>query len=139
MVCIYCGNKTEVTNSRLQRKTNTVWRRRRCTVCHAVFTSSEHIDYNRSIAIKYDTSHITPFDRDLLFLNIYDACKHRKTGVADASALTETILGKLLKLDANDGVIPRDTLVSIVSETLNRFDKAASVHYLAYHPYNQDY
>ena len=134
MVCIYCGNKAEVTNSRLQRKSNAVWRRRRCTVCHAVFTSTERIAYESSLAVGYGTSHITPFARDLLFLSIYDACKHRKTGVADASAITETVLGKLLQLNTQDGVIPRDALVTIVSETLKRFDTAASVHYLAYHP-----
>ena len=134
MVCIYCGNKTEVTNSRLQRKANTVWRRRRCLVCHAIFTSTERVSYDSSFAIEYGTSHITPFERDVLYLSIYDACKHRKTGAADASALTETVLGKLLHLSAKDGVIPRNALVSVVSETLQHFDMAASVHYLAYHP-----
>lgn len=134
MVCIYCRSKTEVTNSRLQKKTNAIWRRRRCTVCQAIFTSTEHIAYESSLAIGYGTSHIAPFQRDILFLSIYDACRHRKHATSDAAALTETVIGKLLQLGTKDGVVPRNVLVSTAEETLKRFDTAASVHYLAYHP-----
>lgn len=133
MVCIYCGSSTRVANSRLQKKINRVWRRRACEKCAAVFSSLEQVVYDSSIAVKTTMSHIVPFNRDLLYLSIYDACRHRKLAVTDATALTDTILSKLPSR-AQQGLITRDDIVKLAQETLAHFDQAAAVHYAAFHP-----
>ena len=134
MVCIYCQSKTRVSNSRLQKRTNQVWRRRQCLNCHAIFTSLEHSAYDNTLAVQLGTSHIVPFQRDVFFLSIYEALRHRKSGASDASALTDTVLGKLLAGQANQGLIQRQTIVRTASDVLKRFDKAAHVQYMAFHP-----
>ncbi len=134
MVCIYCGGKTAVTNSRLQTKANSVWRRRRCYACKAVFTTEEHASYESSFAMQYNASHIVPFERDMLFLSIYEACRHRKNAVSDAASLTTTVLSKLQMIATSNGAIQRNDIVRVTSETLKLFDNASAVHYLAYHP-----
>ncbi len=134
MVCIYCTGNTNVTNSRLQKRTNTVWRRRRCTLCKAVFTTSEGVAYEGALGITNTASHIVPFERDLLFLSIYEACRHREYAVKDATALTNTIIAKLYRLQDEPGLIDRDNVIMLTSETLKAFDPIACVHYLAFHP-----
>jgi len=133
MVCIYCKGETHVTNSRLQKRTNQVWRRRQCNSCQAIFSSLEHVVYEGGLTVQSSTSHITPFQRDKLFLDIYDACRHRSNAISDATALTETVLSKLLALRTSQGLIPRDTLVKITDSVLKQFDRSAHVHYLAFH------
>lgn len=137
MVCIYCGSETLVTNSRLQRRTNRTWRRRRCQKCGAIFSSLEQVVYEGSIAVQNSMSHIVPFSRDQLYVSIYEACKHRASAVTDASALSDTILGKLVPSHLN-GLVQRDDIVHITEQVLRRFDTAAAVHYAAYHPSHPD-
>jgi len=134
MVCVYCSSSTNVTNSRLQKRTNSVWRRRRCTDCDAIFTTTESVAYEGSLGVLDATSHIIPFDRDLLFLSIYESCRHRLHAPADATALSGTIIAKLHRSQDEPGVIARDTIVIVASETLKAFDPVACVHYLAFHP-----
>lgn len=132
MVCIYCGGETQVINSRSQKRYNHVWRRRRCAKCGAVFTSVETAELSKSLVIK-NKGNLQPFLRDTLFISIYESLKHRKSALRDATALTETIIGKLEHHIA-DGVINRDVLVQAAYLSLKRFDKAAAMHYQAYHP-----
>jgi len=133
MVCIYCAGRTRVVNSRLQKRLNKVWRRRRCLKCQAVFSSIEQNVYDYSLAVKDRESHIIPFQRDQLFLSIYDACKHRKSAASDAAALTETALSKLTTRTEN-GIITYETIITSTSSILKKFDKAAHSYYTAYHP-----
>src|SRR5579872_3157022 len=49
MNCIYCGGRTEVTNSRRQKRNNQVWRRRQCLKCKTVVTTQETIDYSSAL------------------------------------------------------------------------------------------
>ena len=133
MVCIYCGAKTQVINSRLQKRVNVVWRRRRCQSCRVVFTSLEQNDYENALVVERDASHIIPFRRDELFLSVYEACRHRHNAVADASALTKTILGQLPAIQTSEGRISRDKLVGLVYDALKRFDAVAAIHYNAFH------
>ena len=133
MVCIYCGGETKVVNSRHQKKTNQVWRRRRCLACQGVFTSYEGADLASSLVFRRNLAHLEPFQRDRLFLSIYEACRHRKTAETDARALTDTILAKL-RGKIQDASVDRTQLVSVSSEVLKRFDRAACTAYLAFHP-----
>ena len=73
-----------------------------------------------------------PFIQEILFLSLHHSLQHRKTAVADAAALCQTVLGRLSSL-VQDGQIERKAVISTVSLVLKRFDRAAAVSYLAYH------
>lgn len=133
MVCVYCGSETRVVNSRPQKRSNSIWRRRKCTSCKVTFSSSEHADYESLLVVHDATSHIVPFERDALFLSVYDACRHRKTATKDATALTDTVVSTLSSLHKNQGILESNDIIQTVSSVLEKFDKVAYVHYTAFH------
>ena len=132
MVCVQCGGKTSVENSRPQKRSNQVWRRRQCQSCYTVFTTEESINYSGSWRVKYPNGSLQPFVRDKLLLSLHRSCQHRKTALADAQGLTDTIIKKILT-QTSDGIINSQSIIQITQVALNRFDKAASVHYAAFH------
>lgn len=132
MVCIYCGKDTKVSNSRLNKRLNQVWRRRECTSCKGVFTTREQAETDKSIAY-INGSSVEPFSREKLLLSVYESLRHRKTAPADAKALTDTIVAKL-QADITNASITRDDVIQQASKTLQHFDKAAYTHYRAFHP-----
>ncbi|MEO8105636.1 MAG: hypothetical protein ABI602_04885 [Candidatus Saccharibacteria bacterium] len=134
MVCIQCQSETRVINSRLQKKANQVWRRRKCGNCRTIFTTREVAQYELAWLVR-TSSTLRPFHRDKLLLSIIASIQHRPNALEDASALTETVMNKLL-YTAPAGVIDASTITRIVQVALNRFDKAASVHYQAFHRNN---
>jgi transcriptional repressor NrdR len=134
MVCIYCGNtKTQVTNSRLQKRVNTIWRRRSCSKCLAVFTTIEQPDLSTTIAVRMSSKTLLPLQRDKLLVSIYDSCKHRATAYEDATELTKTCIADIIQ-SAVSGVVDRNAIVAITGSVLDRFDKVAATMYRAYHP-----
>lgn len=133
MVCIYCGKATRVTNSRLQKQSNQVWRRRQCQTCGAVFTSIEAADYPKSFALKMPDAVLRPFIKERLFLSILKCCEHRKNGLQDAIALTDTAVAKVLRT-GTQSVISAQQLTKIVHDMLRNFDNASAVQYAALHP-----
>lgn len=132
MVCVYCKNQTQVINSRLQKRANQVWRRRKCTECASIFTTIEAVDVAQALSVHRDGRY-EAFSRDILLLSIYDSLKHRKTAPTDATALVLTIIGQLYHLVEN-GLLERDQIVAISTETLERFDNVAATYYKAFHP-----
>lgn len=136
MVCIYCSSNTQVTNSRSQKKLNQVWRRRQCMQCRSIFTTHELTDLSTSLAVSYSPTDLRPFVRELLFMSIYESCKHRPQAIYDATHISQTVIAKVFTTlsQADNGVITRDTLVEICAATLEAFDSAAATMYGAYHP-----
>ncbi len=132
MVCYYCGHTTDVTNSRLQKRSNRVWRRRACRECKTTVTTLETLDYTTSLALRQPTGRLEPFSRDNLFLSVWESLRHRKTALRDATTLTENILAKLPEC-MNNNAIERARLVTLVGLVLQRFDPVAGTHYTAYH------
>ncbi|MHB1864975.1 MAG: NrdR family transcriptional regulator [Candidatus Saccharimonadales bacterium] len=132
MVCIYCGSKTEVINSRQQARNNSTWRRRRCLTCHALVTTIEQVEYTKSWVVLGNKGEYRPFLRDKLFLSIYDSLRHRKTALSDSESITATVISKLAK-DTKSAHIPREQIIRATCEILKRFDKVAVVHYKAYY------
>lgn len=132
MECIYCSHKTQVINSRPQKRLRQVWRRRQCTHCKAVFTTLETVDTTTSLLVTDKTGHSEPFQRDKLFVSLLSACGHRKTAQRDAAALTNTTLAKLYPQIVS-ATISAATITETALEVLKRFDKAAAVQYAAYH------
>lgn len=133
MVCIYCGSPTKVTNSRLQKQANQVWRRRQCLRCKEVFTTHEGAELGGSLAVSgHNSNELIPFSRDKLFVSIYESLRHRPSAISDASALTATIIARLV-LVARDGHLKRHDITTITTEVLGRFDTTAATVYAAYH------
>ena len=133
MNCIYCGGKTQIINSRGQKKLNQTWRRHKCTDCQGVFTSVEAIYLPTSLLFQRGPRLTEPFQRDILFTSVYESCKHRKDTTKAATALTATILSKLLN-EVQNASLERQQVISVTKEVLKHFDKAAAVQYQAYHP-----
>lgn len=132
MVCIYCSGETKVTNSRLQKRANQIWRRRQCLECGALFSTEEQAITDTSILF-IKIRHSEPFQREKLLLSVYEALRHRKTAISDATALCETIWSQLY-IRITDAKLARDDVVRVTHEVLKRFDKAAATAYLAFHP-----
>ena len=144
MVCIYCRSDMGVTNSRPQKSRNQVWRRRLCKACGAVFTSVEVIDLAQSLMVAKSTdsateaahatkSQMEPFDRDRLFISIYESLRHRPAAARDARGLADTVTAHIISASQH-GLVPLRTITEIVLNTLRRFDMAAATHYGAFHP-----
>jgi transcriptional repressor NrdR len=134
MVCIYCGAPTQVVNSRHQVRANHIWRRRKCTGCGEIFTTEEHAALHSSLMIESaDRKKLLPFNRDQLFASVHDSCRHRPSSVDDASALTQTIVAQLVKLQ-QDGVLQLADIARATHVVLKRFDQTAAAVYAAYHP-----
>jgi transcriptional regulator NrdR family protein len=134
MVCIYCEGPTRVINSRLQRRTNQVWRRRSCEKCPAVFTTLEAAVLETAVVVHNAANEIRPFIRELLFLSIYESCKHRPTALTDARELTQTVLQQLRPLMSTGSLTTADIAQQTIA-VLRRFDAAASTMYGAFHPF----
>lgn len=131
MNCIYCGGNTQVTNSRPQKRSNAIWRRRKCKSCDNIISSVERVDLAQALRIELLSGKIVPFYRDILFVSIYDCLKHRSNSVNDATEITDTVILKLTKL--HKAVIKREQLIDISKEILAKFDNVALVQYSAFH------
>jgi transcriptional repressor NrdR len=133
MVCIHCGSKTQVLNSRLQHRNNQVWRRRQCSNCGAVFTTEESALYSASWRVQDQKGTLKPFSRDKLLLSLYNSCGHRPKALSDASGLVDTVIKRLLD-QTDNGLLSNKVIAGVSLVVLNRFDKSAGVHYSANHP-----
>lgn len=135
MVCTYCGGNTQVANSRHQLKNNQVWRRRLCLKCKATFTTQEKIQYELAWVVSRRAGSFRPFSRDKLLLSMSKCCEHRQNALSDAQGLTETIINKLSTYITKDapGTLLSQDIAQVAQVALNRFDRAASVHYQAHH------
>lgn len=133
MVCYTCGGETAVLNSRPQKRANQVWRRRQCVLCDSIYTTTEAIDYAKSLLVKPRSSkRLEPFARDRLMLSLYKSLGHRPTALADAGGLCATITAKVAPR-AIDGVLQADHIIETALVALNRFDKLGAQHYQAFH------
>ncbi|MCA9329368.1 hypothetical protein KDA11_01885 [Candidatus Saccharibacteria bacterium] len=132
MVCIYCSKNTRVANSRIQKRQNSVWRRRVCDNCTATVTTLEKIQLNTAVVVTDKNNHQIPFIRDKLFISILNCLKHRKSSISDAAGLTDTIISNLCAL-VTDGAITRSDIISESLIVLGNFDNVAFVQYKAYH------
>jgi transcriptional regulator NrdR family protein len=132
MVCSYCGGKTEVTNSRHQKRLNQVWRRRHCTDCSATYSTHELTAYDSVWRVQTKNTSLVPFNKQKLFIELYKACEHRPAALDDATALCDTIIG-LLRGHANHGLLESHDIALTSHEVLRHFDRAAAVYYEARH------
>jgi transcriptional repressor NrdR len=135
MVCIYCGGDTQVINSRLQKRLNRVWRRRKCLECAAIFSTHEQADYAAAWRVRLSNGSLRPFSQNHLLLSLYKSLEHRKTALTDAEALLDTIISSL-QPQIVQGALEIAAIRELSLYTLEKFDKAAGVSYAAFHPVN---
>jgi transcriptional repressor NrdR len=131
MVCIYCGGDLAVSNSRPQKSRNQTWRRRPCKACGAVFTSLEHLDLASSLTVAKNDQ-LQPFDRDRLFISLYESLRHRPAAMSDARELASTVTVHIIK-NATNGSVEARTICQQTLNTLRKFDQTAAMHYAAFH------
>ncbi len=131
MICIKCGqNNTQVINSRQNKKTATVWRRRRCKECSCIYTTYEDIALDQ---IEVDSGkNSLPFHHAKLLISIAGCFEHQPQKRAEnAEALAKTVEAKLLQ---NGAKTTPQAICEVVYTSLKHFDRLASVQYAAKHP-----
>lgn len=131
MVCIYCGHKTKVNNSRSSVKNYTTWRRRQCLQCMAIYTTREYPELDSALRVRTRQNRLEPFTRDDLFLSVYFSLSHTKTALNDANELTDTIISHIL--DYKTPVIKYSHIIELTLGVLNKYDSVAYTYYLAHH------
>lgn len=109
-----------------------MWRRRSCPNNH-VFTTLEATEISTVWIVSDHMGRYKPFERDQLFISLYNSLEHRKTALSDAGALAATIMQHLAPTVIN-GRIAADEIRQAAQAVLDRFDTAASTHYRAFHP-----
>lgn len=134
MVCIYCHTKTQVTNSRPQKRSNSIWRRRECTSCKALFTSIEEIDVATSLRVKRSKG-LEPYKKEKLMFSLYESLKHLEGAPEAAKELTETISLLLIQDTGrnNAAILTIEEIAAKAHDVLLRFDNVAGLHYQARH------
>ena len=68
---------------------NGTWRRRECTGCHAVFTSTEMVALTDVMRAKKRSGIIENFERDKLFMSIYRSIDHLPDPIKLSRELTD--------------------------------------------------
>jgi transcriptional regulator NrdR family protein len=131
MVCPYCRNHSSVTNSRHQKRTNSVWRRRRCIQCLAVWTTLETLQSAGTFKVTSNRV-LVDFKPEMLLISLYEALRHRKTSESDAQYIHGTIVSKLQQ--TNQPVFTTALIANTAYGVLRNYDKLAADLYRAHHP-----
>lgn len=132
MVCVYCKSDTLVINSRFQKRSNSVWRRRKCPKCQTIFSTNEKIIVELTWVVLLKDNKRVNFNQDKLFISILDSLKHRQHYLEDARHITNYVIGRLME-SSSDANINSELIKNTVLVCLSRFDKAAYSHYKAFH------
>lgn len=132
MICLYCGSDTKVGNSRLQRRSNQVWRRRICKRCKAVFTTHEAIDLSSTLIVVVGGVP-KPFVTDILYTDVLMSMSHRNNAYLDAREATSTIIKRLLELPGKPLFLPQQ-ISMICADVLKKLDRRAHLRFVAEHP-----
>lgn len=75
----------------------------------------------------------TSFRREKLVQSLYDSLKHRPQALSEAMDLSDTVIA-LLMPQIKNASLTRNQVAETTHKVLTRFDKPASVSYLAFHP-----
>lgn len=132
MICIFCAKETKVTNSRPKKKSPSIWRRRQCESCKAIFSTREKPNLSLSIKVQNSSGNLEPFSEDKLFLSIKDSLSHRKGSLSHSRQLTDTVVSRLLL--KSSGQITRSEIVTVTYKIIRRFDRPAATYYKSHHP-----
>lgn len=132
MICIKCFKATTgVANSRPHKKHSSVWRRRKCPHCNAVFTTIERPSLADNNYVSLADNKKEAFNLGKLIISIAEAFTHSpKKGVYDSLWLAQTIEEKL---STEYSIITPDDIAAVTHQTIKRFDELAALQYAAKH------
>jgi transcriptional regulator NrdR family protein len=132
MVCLYCGGKTIVINSRANKRLPQTWRRRRCQTCKATLTSLEKFPPEETLRVEKRNHRIQPFYRDKLFLSIYKSIDHIKNAQANAGYLTDTVIKRLIGNKPLSPLIKASDIAIATRKVLKNYNAASAIKYEAF-------
>lgn len=131
MVCPFCSKDTQVINSRPQKRTNGVWRRRHCYGCERIFTSIEKADLDSSVRVQKRSGDLEPLSEAKLMISLYRALEHHENAPDMAFELSQTVIRSVLRF-ANGSLIPSSAIAFEVITALKNFDAAAAIRYQSF-------
>lgn len=71
-----------------------------------------------------------------MLMSVFDSLRHRNDALKASSALTDTIIGKIL--DTRLALLPSEQLTAIANEVLTAFDPIAGSVFQAQHQYRPE-
>jgi transcriptional repressor NrdR len=131
MLCPFCSKDTEVINSRPQKRTNGVWRRRHCYGCARIFTTVEKADLEASVRVQKRSGDLEPLSEAKLMISLYKALEHHKNAPDMAFELTQTVIKSVMRF-TSEPLIPSSAIAFEVVSTLKNFDAAAAIRYQSF-------
>ncbi len=122
---------TRVTNSRPHKKQPSVWRRRQCRACNAVFTTYERPSLADNKPIHLPDGATDTFNLGRLILSIAQAFTHTpQTARYNALWLAQTVEDTL---STEHQTITPAEIEATTHQVLKRFDEAAALQYAIKH------
>ncbi len=127
MRCPYCGSDdTQVKDSRPSEDSNSIRRRRVCTVCGGRFTTFERIQLRELIVLKKSGRRV-PFDRDKLMRSVQIALRKRPV---DPDRIERMVNGVVRQLESSgENEVQADQIGVLVMEGLKTLDDVAYVRF----------
>jgi transcriptional regulator NrdR family protein len=122
---------TRVTNSRPNKKRPSVWRRRQCQACHAIFTTHERPSLADNKPIHLSDGTTDTFNLGKLIISIAQAFTHTpQTAQYSALWLAQTVEDAL---STEHQIITPAEIEATTHQVLKRFDEAAALQYAIKH------
>lgn len=131
MICPFCSKETEVINSRPQKRTNGVWRRRHCYGCNRLFTTVEKADLEASVRVQKRSGVLEPLSEAKLMISLYRALEHHENAPDMALELSQAVINSVLKY-ATEPIVPSSAIAHHIIIVLKRFDAAAAIRYKSF-------
>lgn len=131
MICPNCFNtNTAVVNSRQHKKASSVWRRRRCSQCRTIFTTTETpaLETLRKVHSGRDK---TDFNLGKLIISISRAFSHNPTAGKQQSLALATTISQQLVIEYE--ILTPEIIGATTHQVLKRFDQAAAMQYALQH------
>lgn len=132
MFCINCLNpSTNVTNSRPNKKSPQIWRRRLCPICGVVFTTYERpsLSENKKVSLTNGTNE--EFNIGQLILSISRAFTHAPLEAQKNSLWIAQTAEDTLSISQEE-LTPRH-IATTTYQVLKRYDELAAMQYAAQH------
>lgn len=130
MFCIHCFHtSTKVTNSRPNKKSPTIWRRRTCTDCQTTFTTYERPSLAENKPIYRPDGTADAFNLGKLIISIASSFSHAPSKAKyDAIWLAQTVEDLL---SSQQHTITPEDIAAATHQTLLQFDELAALQYAA--------
>lgn len=132
MFCINCFYpSTGVGNSRPHKKQPHVWRRRSCSQCGTVFTTTERPTLAHTQKINLSSGETVPFNLGKLIISLSRAFQHNPQDAELATLeLAQTIE---TSLTTEVRMITPEDIEAVAHQVLKRYDELAAMQYAAQH------